>query len=95
MLCWLRSRQNQKLHPAPGLWLGFPFHRGFPVHREDMYTTEEEWDRRSPDKPYPKNIAEIIVAKHRHGPIDKVSLIFREALVSFEPAPLANGTVDA
>ena len=64
------------------------------IHREDMYTTEEEWDRRAPDKPYPKNIAEIIVAKHRHGPIDKVSLIFREALVSFEPAPLANGTLD-
>ena len=65
------------------------------IHREDMYTTEEEWERRSPDRPYPKNIAEIIVAKHRHGPTGNIKLIFRDTLVSFEPAPLENGAFQA
>ena len=63
------------------------------IHRDDVYHTEEEWERRFPDQAYPKNIAEIIVAKHRHGPVGNIKLLFRETLVSFEPLPLENGTL--
>ena len=54
------------------------------IYRDDVYYTEEEWDQRHPDRPYPKNIAEIIVAKHRNGPIGTVSLYFRSTVVRFE-----------
>ena len=54
------------------------------IHREDMYYTEEEWEQHSPGRPYPKNIAEIIVAKHRNGPIDDINLYFRDNLLRFD-----------
>lgn len=59
------------------------------IYREDLYATEEEWLHRYPDgRAYPKNVAELIVAKHRHGPVGTVKLLFRDTLVRFEPAPL-------
>ena len=58
------------------------------IYRDDVYITEEEWASRSPERPYPKNIAEIIVAKHRHGPVGSIKLLFRDSLVRFETAPL-------
>jgi replicative DNA helicase len=58
------------------------------IYREDLYTTEEEWLQRSPDRPYPRNIAELIIAKHRNGPTGTIKLLFRDKLVRFEPAPL-------
>ena len=54
------------------------------IYREDVYYTEEEWDQHFPDRPYPRNIAEIIVAKHRHGPTGGVKLRFRNNLVRFD-----------
>ena len=54
------------------------------IYREDVYTTEEEWERRHPSDPYPRNIAEIHVAKHRNGPTGTVSLYFRNDVVRFE-----------
>ena len=54
------------------------------IYREDMYTKEEDWERRYPDKPYPKGIAEIIVAKHRNGPTGRLNLLFREKMAKFE-----------
>ena len=54
------------------------------IHREDAYTTEEEWEIQRPSQPYPKNMAEIIVAKHRNGPTGSIPLYFREELVTFE-----------
>ena len=33
-----------------------------------------------------QNIAEIIVAKHRNGPVGSVELVFRQALAKFENA---------
>ena len=57
------------------------------IHRDDVYQTEEEWAGRFPDRPYPRNVAEIIVGKHRHGPVGVVRLLFRDNLVRFEPAP--------
>ena len=54
------------------------------IHREDAYITEDEWAQHSPGRPYPKNIAEIIVAKHRNGPTGSVRLYFRDNLVRFD-----------
>ena len=54
------------------------------IHREDMYYTEAEWEQHSPGRPYPKNIAEIIVAKHRNGPTDDINLYFRDNLLRFD-----------
>jgi replicative DNA helicase len=61
------------------------------IFREDVYYTEEDWDQHFPGRPYPRNIAEIIVAKHRHGPTGSVKLRFRDNLVRFEPLPRAEG----
>jgi replicative DNA helicase len=54
------------------------------IYREDMYFKEEDWERKFPDKPYPKGIAEIIVAKHRNGPQGHVPLYFRDRIAKFE-----------
>ena len=54
------------------------------IHREDLYYTEEDWGMHFPGRPYPRNIAEIILAKHRHGPTGSVRLRFRDNLVRFE-----------
>jgi len=43
------------------------------IYREDKYHPETER----------KNIADIIIAKHRNGPLGKTSLYFNEQLVSF------------
>ena len=59
------------------------------IYREDLYTTEAEWYQRFPDgRPYPRNIAELIIAKHRHGPIGDLKLLFRSQLLRFDPAPI-------
>ena len=54
------------------------------IHREDVYTTEEEWEQQRPGQPYPRNIADIIVAKHRNGPTGNLQLEFRDNLVRFD-----------
>ena len=54
------------------------------IHREDIYTTEEEWEQQHPGQPYPKNIADIIVAKHRNGPTGNIQLEFRDNVVRFD-----------
>ncbi|MDO8670221.1 MAG: replicative DNA helicase [Dehalococcoidia bacterium] len=53
------------------------------IYREDVYVDEDEWMRKNPSKPYPKGIADIIVAKHRNGPTGQISLIFFEKLTRF------------
>ena len=60
------------------------------IHREDRYTTLEEWERKHPAEAYPQNIAEIMVAKHRNGPVGTIQLYFRNDRVRFETidAPL-------
>ena len=54
------------------------------IHREDAYVSREDWEKRNPTEPYPQNIAEIIFAKHRNGPVGTVPLYFRSDLVRFE-----------
>ena len=54
------------------------------IHREDVYVSREDWEKRNPTEPYPQNIAEIIFAKHRNGPTGEVPLYFRNDLVRFE-----------
>lgn len=46
-----------------------------------MFIYREEMVKETSDK---KNIADIIVAKHRNGPVDTVSLYFRKELTKFE-----------
>ena len=57
------------------------------IYREDVYYTEDEWSQHFPGRQYPRNIAEIIVAKHRHGPTGSVKLKFEDNLVRFVPLP--------
>ena len=56
------------------------------IHREDVYSTREEWEKKNPsgDPPYPQNIAELLVLKHRNGPLGNVPLYFRGDLIRFE-----------
>ena len=54
------------------------------IHREDVYTTEEEWEQLHPGQEYPRNIAELIIAKHRKGPTGSIRLEFVDNLVRFE-----------
>ena len=59
------------------------------INREDMHYREEDWEKAFPDKPYPQGIAEIIVAKHRHGPIGTVQLYFDQKRTSFQNLKVA------
>jgi replicative DNA helicase len=46
------------------------------IYRPDQYEKDSE----------KQNVAEIIIAKHRNGPVGSVELIFRSALAKFENA---------
>jgi replicative DNA helicase len=54
------------------------------IYREDAYFTEEDWNNKFADRDYPKGLAQLIVAKHRNGPIGRVDLHFRERTAKFE-----------
>tara|TARA_B100001750_G_C15515688_1_gene606953 strand:- start:2497 stop:3834 length:1338 start_codon:yes stop_codon:yes gene_type:complete len=56
----------------------------FFIYREDVYTTQEEWDNSHPTEAYPENIAELICSKHRNGPIGTIPLYFQRDLTRFE-----------
>ncbi|MFA7190970.1 MAG: replicative DNA helicase, partial [Dehalococcoidales bacterium] len=57
------------------------------VYREEVYSTEEEWYRSHENQEYPRGLADIIVAKHRNGPIGQVKLRFNNRLTAFENLP--------
>jgi len=57
------------------------------IYREKMYyPTIEKWREAHPrtDREYPGNIAEVIVAKHRHGPTRDLKLYFAEEQATFK-----------
>ncbi len=54
------------------------------IHRDEAYYTIEEWQDQHPDREYPREIADINIAKHRNGPVGQVKLRFRHSLAKFE-----------
>jgi replicative DNA helicase len=54
------------------------------IYREEYYyKTEEEWQIQHPDKEYPREEADIIIAKHRNGPPGQIKLRFQHNLAKF------------
>ncbi len=53
------------------------------IYREDIYTKEDEWEKHHPGEKYPKGVADIIIAKHRNGPIGEEKLRFLSNTVKF------------
>jgi replicative DNA helicase len=53
------------------------------IHREEKFTTKEEWIKSNPGVPYPEGQAEIIVAKHRNGPTDTIPLAVDDSVGRF------------
>ena len=57
------------------------------IYREDVYTTQDDWQQQHPDSPggqHPTGLAQLIVAKHRNGPTDTVTVRFRNSTASFQ-----------
>jgi len=54
------------------------------IHREEAYYTLEEWQTQYPDREYPRELADINIAKHRNGPTGQIKLRFRHNLAKFE-----------
>lgn len=54
------------------------------IYRDEVYYSEDSWREEHPDEEYPRGIADIIVAKHRNGPIGQVKVRFNTALTKFE-----------
>jgi replicative DNA helicase len=53
------------------------------IYREDIYTKEEQWEKDHPGDKYPKGVADIIIAKHRNGPVGEEKLRFLSNTVRF------------
>jgi replicative DNA helicase len=56
------------------------------IHREDLNYSPEEWSKIHDieREPYPRGIADIIIAKHRNGPLDQIKLHFLSRIAKFE-----------
>ncbi|MBI4329723.1 MAG: replicative DNA helicase [Chloroflexi bacterium] len=54
------------------------------ISREEMHYTEEEWAKEHPEEPYPRGLADVIVAKHRNGPTGEVKLRFISQFAKFD-----------
>jgi replicative DNA helicase len=54
------------------------------IYRDEYYyATKEDWEREHPDQAYPPP-TELIIAKHRNGPVGELKLRFRPNLARFE-----------
>ena len=55
------------------------------IYRDEFYyPTKEDWQKDHPEEEYPKELADIIVAKHRNGPTGQIKVRFRHSLTKFE-----------
>ncbi|MGD0794156.1 MAG: replicative DNA helicase [Dehalococcoidales bacterium] len=55
------------------------------IYRDEYYyKSEEEWLAAHPDREYPREEADVIIAKHRNGPTGRVKLRFKHSLAKFE-----------
>ena len=52
------------------------------IFREEYYVKEEEWP--AGKGAYPRGQANVIIAKNRNGPTDRIFLRFRKDLTKFE-----------
>ncbi|MDP6180267.1 MAG: DnaB-like helicase C-terminal domain-containing protein, partial [Desulfatiglandales bacterium] len=60
------------------------------IYREEVYSSEEDWFRQFPDKPYPSGEADVIIAKHRNGPTGELKLHFDKRITKFENAAMVS-----
>ncbi len=67
------------------------------IYREDKTISEEDWDKAHvlDGKIYPRDIAEIMISKHRNGPLGEVKLHFSNRFVKFENIEGVNAPVPA
>jgi replicative DNA helicase len=64
------------------------------IYRDEYYyKNEEEWLAAHPDREYPREEADVIIAKHRNGPTGRVKLRFRHNLARFETLGSAEPTL--
>ena len=63
------------------------------VYRDEVYYSEEEWQSQHPDKEYPREMADIIIAKHRNGPTGQIKLRFKHSLTKFDNIARAEPTL--
>ena len=55
------------------------------IYRDEIYyPTKEDWGKDHPEEDYPRELADIIVAKHRNGPTGQIKVRFRHSLTRFE-----------
>jgi replicative DNA helicase len=55
------------------------------IYRDEYYyKSEEEWVAAHPDREYPREEADVIIAKHRNGPTGRIKLRFKHNLAKFE-----------
>jgi replicative DNA helicase len=63
------------------------------IYRDEVYYNEDEWQSQHPDREYPREMADIIIAKHRNGPTGQIKLRFRHSLTRFENIARAEPTL--
>jgi replicative DNA helicase len=64
------------------------------IYRDEYYyKSEEEWIAAHPDREYPREEADVIIAKHRNGPTGRIKLRFRHTLAKFETWDIVEPTL--
>lgn len=62
------------------------------IYRAAKNMTEQDWIKEHPEVPYPRNLVELIVEKHRNGPTGSIELVVRDEVGKFAaPAPSGDG----